>query len=392
MEAGSNVPARGEADDVVMVNAPASNSPDPEDCELKDLLSTIFETEMERLRQFCEIPRSTTFRKPEKREGHLEGRKGEIVVHSPRRGSMIPMRGFMRKWLFVNDDWEGFPTAGSKFRVPQGLVKVEWPAISTVRKNMARMVSTEPVPEAEEGSSELTVVDATKNIKGREASCFGNPGDTHKSRKMVGSFSKSTTPSKSISSTGVGPDLTLTNRVTWSQAERELAERYQSEKQQTPPPRPGNEGLTALISVANTTIHSQFRAQVDKESVERTSLGVINSSLQAAYQAMVTAQQLKDIKEELSSSRRTVQVLEGKYKMLEQALNIKENEKLAAVTRAEVAEKGLSKIDKKYQGTNTSLKNKDKEVEGLKNANQELSAELDELRKEGNENVIFALT
>ncbi|KAF3442874.1 hypothetical protein FNV43_RR16792 [Rhamnella rubrinervis] len=121
-----------------------------------------------------------------------------------------------------------------------------------------------------------------------------------------------------------------------------------AEKQRTPPPRHNNEGLTALISAANTALHSQFRAQVDKESVKRTSLGVINSSLQA----MVTAQQLKNIKEELLSSRKSIQVLKGK----------------------------CAKI---------SLRNKDKEVEGLKNAIQELSTELDELRKEGNKNVML---
>ncbi|KAF3456528.1 hypothetical protein FNV43_RR01181 [Rhamnella rubrinervis] len=41
VEADSNVPARGETDDVVMVDVPASNSSDPEDYELKDHLSTV---------------------------------------------------------------------------------------------------------------------------------------------------------------------------------------------------------------------------------------------------------------------------------------------------------------------------------------------------------------
>ncbi|KAF3432510.1 hypothetical protein FNV43_RR27250 [Rhamnella rubrinervis] len=75
IEVGSSVPARGETDDVVMVNVPASNSPDPEDYELKDLLPTIFEAEMERLRHLFEISYSITFRMPENREGPLQGRE-----------------------------------------------------------------------------------------------------------------------------------------------------------------------------------------------------------------------------------------------------------------------------------------------------------------------------
>ncbi|KAF3448985.1 hypothetical protein FNV43_RR09709 [Rhamnella rubrinervis] len=346
MEAGSSVPVGGEADDVVMVDAPASNSLDPKNFELKDLLSTISEAEVERFRQFYEIPPSVTFKKPERREGPLQGCEGEIAVHTASLDAslLFPMpavirRGFARKWLFVNGDWEGLPAAGSKFRVPQGLVKVEWPALPTVGKNVARKVaslkaktivkvtklamkanlsdarlwnlnqaSAELVPEAEEGSSEPAVVDAIKTIKARKrpASDPHSGGATNKSRKMVGSFSKSTTPFKSTSSTGVGAGLTPTSKVMWSQADPELSERYQ-----------------------------------------------------------------------------------GKCKMLEQSLNIKENEKLAAVTRAEVAKKGHSQIDKKYQDAKISLRNKDREVEGLKNANQELSAELDELRKEGNENVML---
>ncbi|KAF3445868.1 hypothetical protein FNV43_RR11045 [Rhamnella rubrinervis] len=84
IEVGSSVPVGGETDDVVMVDVPASNSPDLEDYELKDLLSTIFEVEVEveRLRHFCEIPPSITFRMAEKREGPLQGREGEIAVHS----------------------------------------------------------------------------------------------------------------------------------------------------------------------------------------------------------------------------------------------------------------------------------------------------------------------
>ncbi|KAF3451276.1 hypothetical protein FNV43_RR07371 [Rhamnella rubrinervis] len=71
------------------------------------------------------------------------------------------------------------------------------------------------------------------------------------------------------------------------------------------------------------------------------------------------------------------------------SFTIKENERLAVVTKAEVAENGLSQIDKKYQGAKTSLKNKEKEVEGLKETIQELTIELDEFKKEGSENVML---
>ncbi|KAF3445867.1 hypothetical protein FNV43_RR11044 [Rhamnella rubrinervis] len=197
-------------------------------------------------------------------------------------------------------------------------------------------VSAEPLSAAEEGLSkhavDPSVVDAIKNIKAgkRPTSEPTSRRNTFKSRRMANIFSKSATPSKSTRSTGVGPGQMPTSRVTRSQVDRELAECYQ--------------------------------AQVDKDNVERMSLGAINSSLQVAYQAMVTAQQLKNVKEELSSSKKSLQTLEGKC---------------------------LSQIDKKYQGSKTLLKNKEKEVEGLKKTIQELTVELDEFKKEESENVML---
>ncbi|KAF3432514.1 hypothetical protein FNV43_RR27254 [Rhamnella rubrinervis] len=178
------------------------------------------------------------------------------------------------------------------------------------------------------------VVDAIKNIKAgkRPASDPPSGGATNKSRKMVG-----------------GRQVLI----------------------------PSSPWLRPNCLDFSPTTSTRFRARVEAWKDVR------------AYQAMVIVQQLKDIKEELSSSRKCIQVLEGKCKMLEKSFNIKENEKVATVTRVEVAEKGHSQIDKKYHDTKISLRNKDKELEGLKNTNQELSAAIDEPRKDRNENVML---
>ncbi|KAF3443412.1 hypothetical protein FNV43_RR13094 [Rhamnella rubrinervis] len=99
----------------------------------------------------------------------------------------------------------------------------------------------------------------------------------------------------------------------------------QAEKKQFPSPRPTTEGLSVLISTANSALNSQFRVQVDGDSIDKTSLGAINTSLQAVYQAM---------------------------------------------------------------GAKTSLKAKEKELKGLQKTYQELTIKLDELKNERNDNII----
>ncbi|KAF3457748.1 hypothetical protein FNV43_RR02407 [Rhamnella rubrinervis] len=59
---------------------------------------------------------------------------------------------------------------------------------------------------------------------------------------------------------------------------------------------------------------------------------------------MGTTQKLKSTKDEQSSSKKSYQILEGKYKTLEQSLYTEKNERLAAVTRTEVVELGLSHV------------------------------------------------
>ncbi|KAF3455805.1 hypothetical protein FNV43_RR00447 [Rhamnella rubrinervis] len=162
---------------------------------------------------------------------------------------------------------------------------------------------------------------------------------------MIGGSSRSATPSRSTSST----------RVDRSQANRELAELFQEEKNQASPFHPTNKGLSALISAANSALNSQFRDQVDRYSIDKTSLGAINASLQT----------------------------------LEHSLHIENNEKLPAVTRAKVAKQDLSQVDKKYQGVKTSLKSKEIEMKQLQETIQKLSTELEELKKEANDNVIL---
>ncbi|KAF3443377.1 hypothetical protein FNV43_RR13059 [Rhamnella rubrinervis] len=367
-------------------------------CWSGDLLSTIFEEEVERLRHFCEIPHNITFRTPEKSEGPLKGKEGHIVMwfeaykELPSMDALrglfglcctwtsdqfytyidnliycdIPCKGFSRKWLFIGGDWEGVPAAGSVCRLPRGLVNIICPTLLTVGEWMvtlkaktvvpttqlatkARFVNTglwklgqvfERHPLVAEGVSsdpvvDPLVVDVIKNIS-------ASRGSAPKSQRMVGSSSKSTTPLRLTSSTGVGASQTPTNRVTRSQADHELPKRFQVEKNQAPPPRPTYEGLSALISATNSALNSQFRAQVDNDNIDKTFTGTVNVSLQAAYQTMVTAQQLKNMKDEQTSSKKPLQVLEGKYKILEQSLNSEKNEKAAVVNRMKVAKRGLS--------------------------------------------------
>ncbi|KAF3455890.1 hypothetical protein FNV43_RR00532 [Rhamnella rubrinervis] len=93
------------------------------------------------------------------------------------------------------------------------------------------------------------------------------------------------------------------------------------------------------------------------------------------------------MKDEQSSSKTSLQALEGKYKKLEQSLTTEKNERPVATTRAEAVERGLSQVEKKYQSAKASQKTKEKEMKQLQGAIQELSAEMDELKKEGNDNV-----
>ncbi|KAF3455571.1 hypothetical protein FNV43_RR00204 [Rhamnella rubrinervis] len=73
---------------------------------------------------------------------------------------------------------------------------------------------------------------------------------------------------------------------------------------------------------------------------------------QAAYQPMGTTQKVKSTKDEQSSSKKSYQILEGKYKTLEQSLYTEKNEKLAAVTRVEVVDIKRRVVAQKFLGCN----------------------------------------
>ncbi|KAF3455891.1 hypothetical protein FNV43_RR00533 [Rhamnella rubrinervis] len=173
MEVGSSVPTRGEADDDVMVDTLALNSPDPDDYELKDLFSTISEGEVERLRHFLRfslIPTISTI--VEKVACRVVSLKAKIV-------------------LLITE------LATTNMMVNASL----W----TIGQLFER-----PLPTKKKGSSNPTVdpsmVDAIKNISVGKWLALGPPseGNPSKLQKIVGTGRKSTTPSMSTSSTGVG--------------------------------------------------------------------------------------------------------------------------------------------------------------------------------------------
>ncbi|KAF3454096.1 hypothetical protein FNV43_RR04543 [Rhamnella rubrinervis] len=167
------------------------------------------EDEVERFKRICELPGNVSFKRLERKEGSLDGEEGEIVVHiaslkaaykelasiDALKGLFglhcigligqfytymnnivycgIPYKGFSCKWLFVGEDWEGVPKAGSICRVPKSLVKAEWPTIpmavvsSTELASKARLVGAglwalgqEPewcLPMVESSSSDLAL-------------------------------------------------------------------------------------------------------------------------------------------------------------------------------------------------------------------------------------------
>ncbi|KAF3438285.1 hypothetical protein FNV43_RR21046 [Rhamnella rubrinervis] len=82
MVASSGIPIGAKGDDAVMVDAPAPISLELVNYELKDLHFNISKEEVEQLRHFCKIPHTVTFRRPEKREGPLDGKEREIAMYS----------------------------------------------------------------------------------------------------------------------------------------------------------------------------------------------------------------------------------------------------------------------------------------------------------------------
>ncbi|KAF3458014.1 hypothetical protein FNV43_RR02677 [Rhamnella rubrinervis] len=166
-------------------------------------------------------------------------------------------------------------------------------------------VSTGDLPVAAGSSSDPAVdpsmVETIKNISAGKRSAFGlaSRGSAPKMQRMAGSSSTSVTPSKSTSSTRVGVGQTPISRVTKRQANHELAERYQAEKVQAPPSRQAPKG---------------------------TGCG--------------DCQQLKSMRDEKSSFKKSYQALEEKFKALERSHLLEKNEKLALCLKSRI-HKGL---------------------------------------------------
>ncbi|KAF3433490.1 hypothetical protein FNV43_RR24592 [Rhamnella rubrinervis] len=81
--------------------------------------------------------------------------------------------------------------------------------------------------------------------------------------------------------------------------------------------------------------------------------------------------------------------LRKKCLALEQSLLLEKNERLAIGTGTEVVEPGLAQLDKKISECKASIKSKDKDLQQLQKTIQELTAELDYLNKEGNNDVML---
>ncbi|KAF3458018.1 hypothetical protein FNV43_RR02681 [Rhamnella rubrinervis] len=176
--------------------------------------------------------------------------------------------GFSNKWLFVTGDWEGVPASCSISKTVEPTTELA-KKIRLVNVGLSRLeqVSTGDLPIAAGSSSDPAVdpsmVEAIKNIFAGKRSAFGptSRGSTPKMQRMASSGSMSVTPSKSTSSTRVRVGQTPISRVTKSQANHKLAERYQAKNVQAPPSRQAPKGLSALISTVNSAISPQFRSK-----------------------------------------------------------------------------------------------------------------------------------
>ncbi|KAF3455991.1 hypothetical protein FNV43_RR00634 [Rhamnella rubrinervis] len=79
---GSGLPIKMEVYDKVIVGTFSPIPPKPVNYELKDILSCISKEEVDWFRQLYVILNSIFFKRPERREGPLDGKTGEITMHT----------------------------------------------------------------------------------------------------------------------------------------------------------------------------------------------------------------------------------------------------------------------------------------------------------------------
>ncbi|KAF3440817.1 hypothetical protein FNV43_RR19103 [Rhamnella rubrinervis] len=209
-----------------MVGASVPAPPELVNYELKDILSSISEDEVERFMQLYELSDNISFRRLEEKKGSLNGMKGEVAVHTASLEAdlqFLMLAGFSRKWLFVSGDWEGVYM------------------LVTSLKGQAMEFSTEL-------ASKARLVGHLLMVESRSFNPTGSRENAPKSRKVGGSSSRSVIPSRLASSMGIRAGQTSTSRVSRSKADRELSKHFQAERSQAPPPRPTSEGLGALMS------------------------------------------------------------------------------------------------------------------------------------------------
>ncbi|KAF3454105.1 hypothetical protein FNV43_RR04552 [Rhamnella rubrinervis] len=194
----------------------------------------------------------------------------------------IPCIGFSRKWLFISDDYR----------------ESLWQAPSIRHLLMMEGSSFDPTVDP-------SVVDIIKNI-------------------FVGK--------RLASGPASGRMLPNHKRVTRSQANHDLMKHFYAKRSQGPLLRAIPEGLGSPISIANFDFGPQFKAQVDKDGIEKTSLGTLNASLH-----------------ENTTLKKSYLVLEEKYIALELSFHIEKNERTTVGARVEVVEHGLSQANELVQ-------------------------------------------
>ncbi|KAF3432511.1 hypothetical protein FNV43_RR27251 [Rhamnella rubrinervis] len=200
------------------------------------------------------------------------------------------------KKFFVSGNWEGLPAAGSTYRVPRGLVKVGWPTVPTVGKKAAHKVISLKAKTVEKATKLATKVHLSNAGLWKLEKVSAEPLSAAKE----GSF-------------GPAVDPSVVDAI----------KNIKAGKRPTSEPASGGNTSKLRRMAGNFS-----KSATSSKSTSSIGVGADQTpTSRAAYQAMVTAHQLKNMKEEQSSSKKSFQALEGKCKTLEKSFTVKENER-----------------------------------------------------------------
>ncbi|KAF3443376.1 hypothetical protein FNV43_RR13058 [Rhamnella rubrinervis] len=300
--AGGSAPVGVETGDTVMADTFTPNPSESVNYGLKDLISNISESEVERLRRLCEIPRNIVFRKPEKREGPLKRKNGEIAVHSAslEAGLHFPIPTIIRRFLsftslhplqLTGKGWQSLighlvmwfevygelpsidvlkglfslrciGNSGQFYTYMDNLVFCDVPCRSFSRKK-----AVEPATELAKKARLMNVglwkleqvPEGDLPVVARDSSNLAvDPS-------VVNTIKNILAGKRPTSGLTLGDNAPKTCRMTCSDS-RLIVERHQAEKGQASPPCQIPESLGALISAANSALSPQFRSQVDRDT------------------------------------------------------------------------------------------------------------------------------